>query len=116
VYLSLFPGENGGLCLGRFESLSGGSGGETEDALTDSFVNLEVSTLHLKLTVREEADCRLSYSLDGKNYTGLGPSFRLKEGQGAWVGAKFGLFAAAGSSGNSVGDTGYADFASFRFR
>lgn len=114
VYLSLFPGENGGLCLGRFESLPGGSGGETEDTLTDSFVNLDVSTLHLKLTVREEADCRLSYSLDGENYTGLGPSFRLKEGQGAWVGAKFGLFAAAGNPGHSAEDAGYAEFTSFK--
>ncbi|WP_151732948.1 glycoside hydrolase family 43 protein [Paenibacillus tengchongensis] len=115
VYLSLFPGREGGLCLGRFESRPASSG-ETEDTLTDSVVELAAESVRLRLTVGEEAECRLAYSVDGEAYTGLGSSFRLKEPQSAWVGAKFGLFAASIGSGEAAVDAGYARFDSLTVR
>lgn len=51
-----------------------------------------------------------SYSLDGVNYAGLGPSFEAK--QGRWVGAQVGLFgqAALGTPAAVATTVGYAEF------
>ena len=53
--------------------------------------------------------CSFSYSVDGKEYTTLGKEFVAREGQ--WVGAKVGVFAAAGGVATK---SGYADFDWFR--
>jgi hypothetical protein len=75
------------------------------------------STVHLKIAVKPENELDLipevvatfSYSPDGKQYTSIGEKFSVREG--AWVGAKVGLFALGGRSAT---DPGYADFDWFR--
>ncbi|MEK3669928.1 MULTISPECIES: glycoside hydrolase family 43 protein [unclassified Paenibacillus] len=118
VHLSLFSGEDGGLCLGRFESLPASPEEEAEQecAFTDDFVKLDSDAVYLQLTVLEDAECRLAYSLDGEAYTDLGAPFRLKEGEGAWVGSKFGLFALACGPVNAAAENGYAEFGRFEVR
>ncbi|MDO7886040.1 glycoside hydrolase family 43 protein [Hymenobacter cheonanensis] len=46
--------------------------------------------LYLRVAVRAGARCQFSYSLDGRQFTLLGPEFTAREGR--WVGAKLGLF------------------------
>ena len=59
--------------------------------------------VQLRVDVGPDAQCRFSYSLDGRTFTPLGDAFTASVGR--WVGAKVGLFAA--------GASGYADFGPF---
>ncbi|WNS43984.1 family 43 glycosylhydrolase [Paenibacillus sp. MMS20-IR301] len=113
VHLSLFTAEDGGLCLGRFESLPADSAENAEYAFTDGLVKLAAEAVHLRLTVSDEAVCQLAYSEDGDAFTEMGTSFRLQEGAGAWVGAKFGIYAAACGAGALAEEHGYAHFEEF---
>lgn len=72
-------------------------------------VRINPATSYLKLSVSEHAICRFSYSLDGIQYTGLGPEFTAIPGK--WIGAKLGLFASSSEKSN---DSGYADYDWFR--
>lgn len=73
--------------------------------------------LFFRVTVKPENEkeivpkvlCSFSYSVDGKQFTMLGREFVAREGQ--WVGAKVGIFAAAGAKATKPG---YADFDWFR--
>ncbi|HYC94352.1 MAG TPA: glycoside hydrolase 43 family protein [Sphingomicrobium sp.] len=60
------------------------------------------------------ASVRFSYSLDGKNFTPLGPAFESRPGR--WVGAQIGLFAQApnGTPAAIATTVGHADFDWFR--
>jgi beta-xylosidase len=62
-------------------------------------VAADVSSCHVRVTVRDGGKSTFSYSLDGRTFTPLGGEFTATVGR--WVGAKVGLFAA----GN-----GHADF------
>lgn len=65
--------------------------------------------IYLRVTVTTEATCSFAFSHDGVSFTTLGSELQATAGK--WVGAKVGLFAAAGI-GETVG--GHADFDFFR--
>lgn len=63
----------------------------------------------LRVRLISDEECRYSYSLDGKEYTDIGPE--CKVAPGTWIGAKTGIFC---SSPNVVASSGYADFDWFK--
>lgn len=65
--------------------------------------------IFLHVTVSTEGRCRFSYSGDGQSFTAFGAE--LPATAGKWVGAKMGLFAAAGPGATPAG---HADFDFFR--
>lgn len=63
----------------------------------------------LRVKVSAEARCAFSFSEDGETFAAIGPEFQARSSK--WVGAKVGVFAAAGSAAASAG---HADFDWFR--
>jgi beta-xylosidase len=63
-------------------------------------VELKDKRVYLRVNVTEKAECRFSYSIDGKRFDPLGETFTAQAGM--WIGAKVGLFV--------EGTSGYADF------
>ena len=63
-------------------------------------VELKGKRVFLRVDVNEKAECRFSYSFDGKRFISLGETFIAQPGM--WIGAKVGLFA--------EGTNGYSDF------
>lgn len=74
-------------------------------------VALTKNKCYLRVSVDENAMYQFFYSLEGKTYRPIGPSF--KSTPGTWIGAKVGLFAL---NPNIAAGSGYADFQFFRFR
>ncbi|SPE40262.1 putative beta-xylosidase [Candidatus Sulfopaludibacter sp. SbA3] len=70
--------------------------------------NVQSFTVYLRVKVTEGAICHFSYSSDGEAFTEVGEAFPAKAGR--WIGAKMGLFAIGGHSG----EFGYGDFDWFR--
>ncbi len=66
-------------------------------------------TLFLRVTVRNEALSKFSFSFDGKKFQALGDEFVAR--QGVWIGAKVGLFVVGNHGGR---ERGYADWEWFR--
>jgi len=56
-----------------------------------------------------DAQCKFSYSLDGKDYKMLGEAFTARPGK--WIGAKMGLFCLNAPDGKNGG---YGDIDWFR--
>lgn len=65
--------------------------------------------VYLRVDVLKNAQCRFSYSLDGKVFTAVGETFTAEVGR--WIGAKVGIFCTRSGSTN---DAGWADFDYFR--
>jgi len=65
--------------------------------------------ISLRVNVSKGANCRFSYSLDGKNFEDVGEEFHAETGR--WIGAKIGIFCVRPALTN---DAGYADFDWFR--
>jgi beta-xylosidase len=65
--------------------------------------------IYLRVEVRSGAFCQFSYSVDGKEFKSIPPTFIAKPGR--WVGAKLGLYF---SRDEKTNDAGYADFDWFR--
>ncbi|HSE31842.1 MAG TPA: glycoside hydrolase 43 family protein [Pyrinomonadaceae bacterium] len=78
---------------------------ETEQASTAA----TTETLFLRVTVRNEALSRFSFSFDGKEFQELGDEFVAREG--VWIGAKVGLFAVGANAATS---RGFVDWEWFR--
>lgn len=78
---------------------------ENETVLT-KLVN---GSVYLRVKVSNGAQCRFSYSTDGKQFTEAGELFTAVPGR--WIGAKVGLFCTRETTTN---DAGYADFDWFR--
>lgn len=84
-------------------------------------VSLAQPSVYLRVEVRQtkmmnseginepKGTCTFSYSLDGKEFTGLGNSFIAREG--VWIGAKVGLYCSRSKLKN---DSGYVDVDWFR--
>ncbi len=72
-------------------------------------VPVEAEYVYLRVKVDTENLCQFEYSLDNKNFIGIGKEFRAKEG--VWIGAKVGLFCI---NPNMMESTGYANFDWFR--
>ncbi len=73
-------------------------------------VKLEKNTIWLAVSVKKDALCQFSYSLDGQYFTDVGAVFKAREGH--WIGAKVGLFCFRKDV--KVGDAGFADIDFFR--
>ena len=65
--------------------------------------NLEID-IWLRLSVRRDAVCEFSYSLDGKKFVEAGSLFKARAGK--WIGAKVGFFSVAPAD---VADRGWID-------
>ncbi len=67
------------------------------------------SEIYLRVTVTQGAECKFSYSEDGKTFKPCGEALTAKPGR--WVGAKLGLFC---TSRRKTNDAGFADLDWFR--
>jgi hypothetical protein len=74
-------------------------------------IDLKDAAIYLRIAVDSGAECRFSYSIDGRQFTEMGKPFKAK--QGKWIGAKIGLFAVSLTQAQSQG---YADFDWVRFK
>jgi beta-xylosidase len=74
-------------------------------------VDLTSGAIYLRVLVEPEAECRFSYSIDGRQFTDIGEPFKATVGK--WIGAKLGLFAV---SLTQAQHRGFADFDWFRLR
>jgi beta-xylosidase len=70
---------------------------------------LDTGTVFLRVVVQSGAQCTFSYSLDGRNFTVAGTSFKAEPGR--WIGAKAGLFCTRQTQTN---DAGWVDVDWFR--
>lgn len=77
-------------------------GAETEQMIASVE---EGKPFYLRVQVSAGAQCRFSYSVDGKNFKQAGEKFTAEPGR--WKGAKFGIFATRTGVTN---DAGFADF------
>lgn len=68
-------------------------------------VALKTARVFLRVTVNALAECRFTYSLDGKEFVPLGETFTAQPGM--WIGAKVGLFALSDAPASTHG---HADF------
>ena len=84
------------------------AGGKPEKIIEET--PLPGNMVYLRVRVTEpNAECRFSYSSDGKQFQNLGESFPAKPGK--WIGAKVGLFCVREQNARTGG---YADFDWFR--
>jgi beta-xylosidase len=65
--------------------------------------------LYFRVTVKKEAVCSFSYSVDGKIFTDIPESFKATPGK--WIGATMGLFC---TRTQKINDAGFADVDWFR--
>ncbi len=65
---------------------------------------------YLRVAVSKDAMCSFSFSIDGKNFTRVGPAFKAREGR--WIGAKVGFVFTRPARFN---DAGSADIDWIRF-
>lgn len=105
-YLSLTKKEKG-LYLSQ-SICKNAEGGNAEKETDGKYV--DTNQLWFRVEVSKGAECRFSYSTDGKDFHPIGESFQATEGK--WIGAKIGLFC---SRPKEARDSGYANFDWFRF-
>jgi beta-xylosidase len=102
-YAGLMVSPNGdGLKIERITSSGGGLDGDEHHVEADATV--ERRTAWLRVRVDEPAQCRFSYSSDGRHFQPLGDTFEARPGR--WIGAKVGVVA--------TGQDGFADLDWFR--
>ncbi len=83
--------------------------GEAEESLVYSHP-LNSNTIHLRLNVRKDKSCFLSFSEDGDDYIDTGIFFHIE--RATWTGAKLVLWSANRENNES---SGYGDYEYFRF-
>jgi beta-xylosidase len=71
-------------------------------------LEVDTSTLYLRVEVKEGARCEFSFSIDGDNFQLIDFPFQAKDG--GWSGAQLGIFCLNEGGEHSVG---YADYHSF---
>ncbi|HYF70730.1 MAG TPA: glycoside hydrolase 43 family protein [Ohtaekwangia sp.] len=76
--------------------------GKEEQEVVIASVNNGTIFLRIKM---DEAQCRFSYSFDGRKFVDVDKSFKPEAGK--WIGAKLGIFA---TRKNQTNDSGYADY------
>jgi beta-xylosidase len=74
-----------------------------------SIMKLSDATVFFRVKVSNNAVCRFSYSLNGKDFTEVNEEFKAEAGR--WIGAKVGIFC---TRETQINDSGYADFDWFR--
>lgn len=107
AYLAISKGLHG-LELQYGSCLKADQGGAEQ---VQNLQTLPDSTLYFRVDVAPGAQCRFSYSTDGRNFHEVPGYFQAVEGK--WIGAKLGLFCRCRRYTN---DRGYADFDWFRVR
>lgn len=95
-----------GLRIRQITNRAPARGATTQPEKIDGSADIAKGPLWLRVSVEPEGICTFSYSTDGKAFTNLGQPFSASGASGSWMGSKIGLFC--------TGDTGYADFDSFR--
>lgn len=105
AYLGLKNGEKG-MELVYGEAKNAHQGAAEKETMVRQ---LQDSMLYLRVDVRPGAQCRFSYSEDGKKFTNIDSLFQATPGQ--WIGAKLGLFSIRNSQ---INDAGWADYDWFR--
>jgi hypothetical protein len=70
---------------------------------------LSVTVLYFELSMMSNAQYKLGYSLDGKNFVSLPEIFTARPGK--WIGAKMGFFCLSVAESN---DSGFMDIDWFR--
>lgn len=70
---------------------------------------LKDNEVYLRVKVSKGAECKFSYSENGKRFKEIGEAFTAVPGR--WIGAKVGLFAIRQ---DKINDSGYADYEWFR--
>ena len=81
---------------------------EAKEMVSDR-IALYFNALYLRMKVENGGVCRLSYSIDGDEFTTVGGSFTLREGM--WIGAKMGFYALREGA---INDAGAVDIDWFR--
>lgn len=71
--------------------------------------SLKPGTIYLRCTVKKNAACMFSFSMDGEKFTEAGEVFKAEPGR--WIGAKAGIFC---TRTTQINDSGFADFDWFR--
>jgi hypothetical protein len=80
-----------------------------EAGIQTGLVAANLSEYYFRVQVKEGGICQFSYSLDNKNFTDLGKSFKASKGR--WIGAKTGIFCI---NPNMKESNGFATFDWFR--
>ncbi len=98
--------KNGKLFISLISCTNADKGNE-ETSLDE--IPVSKSTVYLRVQVGKNAECKFSYSEDGKTFKLVGNSFKAREGM--WIGAKIGLFCVREGITN---DAGHVDVDWFR--
>ncbi|MGB8703770.1 MAG: glycoside hydrolase 43 family protein, partial [Gillisia sp.] len=99
--------DNKGFFIRQTEAV-GANKGNSETVNSEKRINSNRIFFRVKVS-SPNAECRFSYSEDGKNFTEIGKTFKASPGK--WIGAKIGLFSVSTSEAKRGG---YADFDWFR--
>jgi beta-xylosidase len=79
------------------------------NAEVETVIAKSINEIVFRMTVKKNAVCVFSYSVDGKSFTDIKETFQAEAGQ--WIGAKVGIFC---TRQTQINDSGYADFDWFR--
>lgn len=101
-YIAVIRGDDGAY---RISVVTGKNDKYAVKPKEKASVNIPDGNAWLRVSLDSPTECSYYYSLDGKEFTRLGPTCQVVAG--TWVGAKVGIFC---SSPNVVPSTGYADF------
>ncbi len=106
----------GGLSLAPVLQRAGGGRGVTDPASGPAAVKGPMVTLALTITrgpgtgVNSQAVAQFNFSEDGLTFTKIGPATTISKIAGAWMGAKYGLFAVAPTDLKDAGTAAFAWF------
>jgi len=98
---------NGACSVIQVVCINANGGGDEQECTA---VAMNGKEIYLRVSMRKQAVCTFSYSLDGETYKMFGREFNAKPGM--WVGARIGLFA---KNGGGAGH-GFADYDWIRFQ
>lgn len=90
--------ENGNLFLSQVTCLNADK--KSAEADTDK-IKIDSNTVFFKVKVRENGICDFFYSINNKEFTSIGATFKAKEGK--WIGAKLGFLALREGITNDAG-------------
>ena len=98
--LSITQNENT-YCVEYAECIDAYESDKKETIIEQTEINS--SSVYFKVSVRENAVCNFSYSLDNRNFIEIGNDFHAAAGR--WIGARIGLYAVSGIPNSN----GYTD-------
>lgn len=93
-----FENKSDGFVLSQIECMKTEKG---QAEVINETVDLNLSLVYLRASIKDGKTCSFSYSTDGKRYIRLGKPSQIKEGH--WIGAKMGTFCMRPRKGNDGG-------------